>query len=154
MAWVLFAQQNTIKTAFRFSIINFYFVTAFYSLYDICMARQMIKTTILRYCMTVWAAPCPDGTRIYLKPTASSEGAPLWVSKDAHTLSWFREAGPMYCPQYHRGYVSPASRNCCGEGLSFVPTAALLRSLQWVSDSRSRFAEPCCLWFLSLHCLP
>ena len=34
----------------------------------------------------------------YLKPTASSEGAPLWVSKDAHTLFWFREAGPMYCP--------------------------------------------------------
>ena len=34
------------KTAFRFSIIDFYFVTAFYSLYDICMARQMIKTTI------------------------------------------------------------------------------------------------------------
>ena len=46
MARVLFAQQNTIKTAFRFSRINFYFVTAFYSLYDICMARQMIKTTI------------------------------------------------------------------------------------------------------------
>ena len=46
MAWVLFAQQNTIKTAFRFSRINFYFVTAFYSLYDICMARQIIKTTI------------------------------------------------------------------------------------------------------------
>ena len=40
MAWVLFAQQNTIKTAFRFSIINFYFVTAFYSLYDICMATR------------------------------------------------------------------------------------------------------------------
>ena len=39
MAWVLFAQQNTIKTAFRFSIIDFYFVTVFYSLYDICMAR-------------------------------------------------------------------------------------------------------------------
>ena len=37
MACVLFAQQNTIKTAFRFSRINFYFVTAFYSLYDICM---------------------------------------------------------------------------------------------------------------------
>ena len=30
-----------------------------------------------------------------------------------------------------------------------VPTAALLRSLQWVSEGRSRFAEPCCLWFLS-----
>ena len=40
MAWVLFAQQNTIKTAFRFSIIDFYFVTGFYSLYDICMARN------------------------------------------------------------------------------------------------------------------
>ena len=40
MAWVLFAQQNTIKTAFRFSIIDFYFVTGFYSLYDICMTRN------------------------------------------------------------------------------------------------------------------
>ena len=39
MARGLFAQQNTIKTAFRFSRINFYFVTAFYSLYDICMAK-------------------------------------------------------------------------------------------------------------------
>ena len=37
MAWVLFAQQNTEKTAKRNSRINFYFVTAFYSLYDICM---------------------------------------------------------------------------------------------------------------------
>ena len=32
MAWVLFAQQNTIKTAIHNSIINFYFVTVFYSL--------------------------------------------------------------------------------------------------------------------------
>ena len=41
-----------------------------------------------------------------------------------------------------------------GEGwLSFVPTAALLRSLQWVSDGRSRFAEPCCLcsWARAMH---
>mgnify|MGYP003212570367 CR=1 FL=1 len=37
---------KTIKTAFGFSIIDFYFVTAFYCLYDICMARQMTKTTI------------------------------------------------------------------------------------------------------------
>ena len=37
MAWVLFAQQNTEKTANLNSIINFYFVTAFYSLCDICM---------------------------------------------------------------------------------------------------------------------
>ena len=40
MAWVLFAQQNTEKTAFRFSRINFYFVTSFYSLYDICMMEN------------------------------------------------------------------------------------------------------------------
>ena len=33
------------KTAFRFSIIDFYFVTAFYSLYDICMADM--KTCFL-----------------------------------------------------------------------------------------------------------
>jgi len=35
---MLFAQQNTVKTANLNSIINFYFVTDFYSLYDICMA--------------------------------------------------------------------------------------------------------------------
>ena len=32
--------EKAIKTAFRFSKINFYFVTAFYSLYDICMATR------------------------------------------------------------------------------------------------------------------
>ena len=32
--------QNTVKTANRNSRINFYFVTAFYSLYDICMADK------------------------------------------------------------------------------------------------------------------
>ena len=31
-------QQNNRKTALRIYRINFYFVTAFYSLYDICMA--------------------------------------------------------------------------------------------------------------------
>ena len=40
MAWGLFAQQNTEKTAKRNSKINFYFVTDFYRLYDICMAGQ------------------------------------------------------------------------------------------------------------------
>ena len=39
------------------------------------------------------SALCPEGTRIFQKPTASSEGAQLW---DRHhlTLSWFRKAGP------------------------------------------------------------
>ena len=36
-------KQNTAKTARQISKINFYFVTAFYSLYYICMGRQMIK---------------------------------------------------------------------------------------------------------------
>ena len=38
MAWVLFVRKNTVKTAIRNSRINFYFVTVFYHLYDICMA--------------------------------------------------------------------------------------------------------------------
>ena len=39
------------------------------------------------------SAPCPEGTRIYQKPTASSEGAQLW-DKHHLILSWFRKAGP------------------------------------------------------------
>ena len=35
--------------------------------------------------------PCPEGTRIHQKPTASSEGAQLWDILS--TLTWFREAG-------------------------------------------------------------
>ena len=38
------------------------------------------------------SAPCPKGTRIYQKPTASSEGAQLW-DRDPLTLFWFRKAG-------------------------------------------------------------
>ena len=40
-----------------------------------------------------FVSPCSEGTRIYQKPTASSEGAQLW---DRHplTLTWFRKAGP------------------------------------------------------------
>ena len=39
------------------------------------------------------SAPCPEGTRIHQKPTASSEGAQLWDNRPL-TLSWFRKAGP------------------------------------------------------------
>ena len=38
MAWVLLVRQNTVKTAIRISRINFYFVTCFYSLDDICIS--------------------------------------------------------------------------------------------------------------------
>ncbi len=51
MAWVLFAQQNTVKTANQNYRINFYFVTCFYSLYDICMADM--KDTLGCYSMNI-----------------------------------------------------------------------------------------------------
>ena len=38
MTWVLFLRQNAVKTVIRNSIINFYFVTDFYSLDDICIS--------------------------------------------------------------------------------------------------------------------
>ena len=44
-------------------------------------------------CIRNFVPPCPEGTRIHQKPTASSEGAQLW-DKHHLTLSWFREAGP------------------------------------------------------------
>ena len=51
--WVLFAQQKTLKTANKNSIINFYFVTCFYSLYDICNRRNAnYKTNPQAYVIT------------------------------------------------------------------------------------------------------
>jgi len=41
------------------------------------------------------------------------------------------QSGTDYHPQHHTGCVSPPSGNYMGGG-SHVPTAALLRSLQWV----------------------
>ena len=40
MARVLFAQQNTEKTAKRNSRINFYFVTSFYRFDNICIVGR------------------------------------------------------------------------------------------------------------------
>ena len=42
MAWVLFAQQNTVKSANLNSIINFYFVTGFYRFDNICITDRKI----------------------------------------------------------------------------------------------------------------
>ena len=44
------AQQNTVKTANLNSRINFYFVTCFYSLYDICMVdkKTVISKSVLK----------------------------------------------------------------------------------------------------------
>ena len=48
---MLFAQQNTVKTANQDSIINFYFVTGFYYLNNICMVdiRTCFKARRLVY---------------------------------------------------------------------------------------------------------
>ena len=45
MALVLLVRKNTVKTAIRISRINFYFVTCFYSLDDICISDM--KTCFL-----------------------------------------------------------------------------------------------------------
>ena len=42
-------------------------------------------------------------------------------------------SGTDHHPQHHTGCVSPPSGNDIGVEVSHVPTAALLRSLQWVS---------------------
>ena len=45
-------------------------------------------------------------------------------------------------------------RGTYGEmGGLLIPTAALLRSLQWVSDSRSRVAEPMGRWEMAVSCV-
>ena len=45
MALGLFAQQNTVKTTKRNSIINFYFVTDFYRLDNICIVGRKVTKT-------------------------------------------------------------------------------------------------------------
>jgi len=59
------------------------------------------------------SAPCPEGTRIYQKPTASSEGAQLW-DKHTLTLSWFRKAGPTILLNVIRDASVPPSGNYMG----------------------------------------
>ena len=86
-----------------------------------------------------------------LCPTAALLRSLQWVSDGRSRYAepmWRREV--CYTPQLRcfaacSGFqmVGPATRNLWGiweDGL--YPTAALLRSLQWVSDSRSRYAEP------------
>ena len=59
------------------------------------------------------SAPCPDGTRIHQKPTASSEGAQLWDNNPPHPLLVPR-SGTDYHPQHHTGSVCPPSGNYMG----------------------------------------
>ena len=58
------------------------------------------------------SAPCPEGTRIHQKPTASSEGAQLW-DKHHHLPLLVPQSGTDF-PQHHTGCVSPPSGNYMG----------------------------------------
>ena len=73
-----------------------------------------------------------SGTYI-MKPTASCEAAPLWVRVilPPHIVP---RRGTDTSRMMLRMIVGPASRNHERVGRIVYPTAALLRSLQWVSD--------------------
>jgi|GEM_PF-6760028 len=57
------------------------------------------------------AAPCPEGTRIHQKPTASSEGAQLWDKQTPFHPLLVPQSGTDYPPQHHRVGVSPPLGN-------------------------------------------
>ena len=62
------------------------------------------------------SAPCPEGTRIHQKPTASSEGAQLW-DKLFLSISWFREAGPTVILNTIREALVPLRVGCSKSAL-------------------------------------
>ena len=68
-----------------------------------------------------------------MKPTASCEAAQLWVRAilPPHIVP---RRGTDTSRMMLRMVVGPASRNQVRVGRFVYPTAALLRSLQWVSD--------------------
>ena len=78
MAWVLFAPQNTVKTANRNSKINFYFVTSFYSLYDICIADT--NNQQIEYELMVPLRGTKVGWGVFAYPTAALLRSLQWVS--------------------------------------------------------------------------
>ena len=73
-----------------------------------------------------------------MKPTASCEAAPLWghAIVPPHIVP---RRGTNTSRMMLRMIVGPASRNQERVGRIVYPTAALLRSLQWVSD---RYVSP------------
>ena len=86
------------------------------------------------------SALCPEWTRIYKKPTASSEGAQLW---DRHplTLSWFRKAGPTIILNIIGDASVPPSVNSF-LGYHIYPQRRCFAACSWFSLYRSHFAEP------------
>ena len=73
--------------------------------------------------MLLWSVPCPDGTRIHQKPTASSEGAQLCDNRPL-TLSWFREAGPTIVLNIIRERQSPFGELYLGGGVARTHSCA------------------------------
>ena len=68
-----------------------------------------------------------------MKPTASCEAAQLWVRASLHLNIVPRRGTDASRMMLRMMIVGPALRNQ-GVVMSAYPTAALLRSLQWVSD--------------------
>ena len=73
-----------------------------------------------------FVSPCPEGTRIYQKPTASSEGAQLW-DKYHLILSWFRKAGPTIILNIIRDASVPLRGPHSSYSISLLSKAAWLR---------------------------
>ena len=90
----------------------------------LCLPRLLVNYNELRV---------PRSGTYIMKPTASCEAAPLWVRVilPPHIVP---RRGTDTSRMMLRMVVGPASRNQVRVGRFVYPTAALLRSLQWVSD--------------------
>ena len=64
--------RGCVATARRHSLLRLY--------------RKLMCYLTAKQEFSLGAAPCPDGTRIYQKPTASSEGAQLWDKHSSPSL--------------------------------------------------------------------
>ena len=87
------------------------------------------------------SAPCPEGTRIFQKPIASSEGAQLW---DRHplTLSWFRKAGPTIVLNIIQDVSVPLRGTIFRWRCRTYPQLRCFAACSGFSLYRSRSAEP------------
>ena len=95
----------------------------------LCLPRLLVNYNELRV---------PRSGTYIMKPTASCEAAPLWVRVilPPHIVP---RRGTDTSRMMLRMIVGPASRNQVRVWRIVYPTAALLRSLQWVSD---RYVSP------------
>ena len=97
------------------------------------MARRRSLLCLPRLLVNYNKLLVPRSGTYIMKPTASSVGAQLWVRAilPPHIVP---RRGTDASPMMLRMIVGPASRNQVRVERFVYPTAALLRSLQWVSD--------------------